>query len=350
MRGLRFDTFQDQEQIGIDNGMLRLWKTLGTYKDFGKSFHEVWSEVFRNYTTILVFLLGKEAPDLHTALAEFHSNIYELSTVYKWQEAVPPMAIEAHLYIVAQQLIHPLTLVISAKFQGRFCTTMTLIGMKATITDNKRKRSKSLLGRHVKSSSGSNKPSVTFDLFNKGDCNWTYCERAHKCKWCGSKDHGLSGCTKGQKSWRLGAEDTGAMKELVDVVEVASLANKNSLHQFICAFLCLSAPPWPNTAIRFRLADASKPPLTNSSSPWKPSAWADLLLKYPGALRTELGYEGPLDAFILSDNLTSALKDPPIIDKKLTEDLVLGRVVEVEKLTPLFICSPLDLVPKYDGG
>ncbi len=200
MRGLRFDTFQDQEQIGIDNGMLRLWKTLGTYKDFGKFFHKVWSEVFRNYTTILVFLLGKEAPDLHTALAEFYSNIYELSTVYKWQEAVPPMAIEAHLYIVAQQPTHPLTLVISAKFQGRFCTTMTLIGMKATITDNKRKRSKSLLGRHVKSSSGSNKPSVTCDLFNKGDCNWTYCERAHKCKWYGSKDHGLSGCTKGQKS------------------------------------------------------------------------------------------------------------------------------------------------------
>ncbi len=50
----------------------------------------------------------------------------------------------------------------------------------------------------------------------------------------------------------------------------------------------------------------------------------------------ELGYEGPLDAFILLDNLASALKDPPIIDKKLTEDLALGRVVEIEKSTPPF--------------
>ncbi len=142
-------------------------------------------------------------------------------------------------------------------------------------------------------------------------------------------------------------------------MEVASLANKNSLHQFICAFPCLSAPPRLNTAIRFRLADASKPPLTNSPSLLRPSAWEDLLFKYPGALRIQiptilrfpvkLGYKSPLNAFILLDNLTSALKDPPIIDKKLIKDLALGRVVEVEKPTPPFICSPLGLVPKHDG-
>ena len=146
----------------------------------------------------------------------------------------------------------------------------------------------------------------------------------------------------------------------MDVVEVASLANKNSLHQFIYAFPCLSAPPRPNTAIRFRLADVSKPLLTNSPSLLRPSAWEDLLLKYPGALRIQipmilrfaakLGYESLLNAFILLDNLTSALKDPPIIDKKLIEDLELGRMVEVKKPTPPFICSSLVLVPKHDGG
>lgn len=57
-----------------------------------------------NYMTILVSVFGKEAPDLHAALAEFYSSIHELSTIYKWQEAVLPMAIEAHTFIVAQQL------------------------------------------------------------------------------------------------------------------------------------------------------------------------------------------------------------------------------------------------------
>ena len=63
--------------------MLRLRKTSEKYKDFGKSFHEVWSKAFHNNTIILVSLFRKEAPDLHTALAEFYSNIYDLSTVYE---------------------------------------------------------------------------------------------------------------------------------------------------------------------------------------------------------------------------------------------------------------------------
>ena len=232
--------------------------------------------------------------------------------------------------------------------------------MRVPITDNKRNRSKSPPGRRVKSSSGLNNSSVTFDLFNKGNCNWAYYERAYKCKGCWSKNQKLSWCTKIQKSWRLGEEGTRTTKELVDVAEVASFANKNALHQFICAFPYLYAPLKPNTAIRFRLADASKLLLTNFPSPLRPSAWADLLLKYPGALRihlpmilrfgAKLGYNGALDAFILSDNLATALKEPPIIDKKLTEDLTLGRVAEVEKSTPPFICSPLGLMLKHDGS
>ncbi len=360
MRRIYFDTFQDKERIGIEDGMLRLQKTLRIYKNFGKSFHEVRSEAFNNYIIILVSLIGKETPDFDTALAEFYSNIYELSTVYEWQDVALPIAIKAHSYIVAQKLTNLLRWIILAKFQDRIYTARLLIGMRETITDNKRKRSKSPPGRRVKSSSGSNNLSITCNLFIIGDCNWVYCERVHKCKKWRSKDHWLSGCTKGQKSWRLGAEGTETTKKVVDVVEIASLANKNSLHQFICVFSYLSAPPRPNIAIRFRLADASKLLLTNSPSPLRSSALADLLLKYSGVLRihlpmilrfgTELGYEGPLDAFILLDNLASALKDPPIIDKKLTKDLALGRVVEVEKLIPPSTSSPLGLVPKHDGG
>lgn len=61
--------------------MLRLRKTSVTYKDFGKSFYNVWADAFHNYTTILVSLFDKEAPDLHSALAKFYSNVYKLSTV-----------------------------------------------------------------------------------------------------------------------------------------------------------------------------------------------------------------------------------------------------------------------------
>lgn len=130
-------------------------------------------------------------------------------------------------------------------------------------------------------------------------------EGAPNCKGCGAKNHGASRCTKGKKAWRLGAGGTSNAGELVKVVEVASLANGNSLHQFtIRTFPCFLAPARPNTSVRFRLANASKPPLIKSPSPLIPTAWAVLLQTYPGGLRShlpmiiwfwaELGYQGPL--------------------------------------------------------
>lgn len=64
----------------------------------------------------------------------------------------------------------------------------------------------------------------------------------------------------------------------------------------------------------------------------------------------QLGYKGPDDSFILSKNLASVLDKPGVIDKKLTEDLALQRVVEVPNPEVPFISSPLGLVPKHDGG
>ena len=326
----------------------------------------MWADAFHNFTIILVSLFSKEAPDLHITLAEFYSNVYELSTVYEWQDAVLPMAIKAHTYIVSQQPTDLSKWVIPEKFQGRFCTLRTMIGIGSIIGasgagGSKRRRSRSPAGARCVKSSGSNNLLISCDLFNKGGCNWPPCNRAHKCKKCGSRAHWLLDCTAKRKkrSWQS-AESTGVVVEEVEVFEVASLANENDLYQFMRAYLCLPAPPRPNTSIKFRLPDASKLPLTNFPSPLKPSAWADLLALYPGGLRihlpmilrfgAELRYKGPLNAFILSDNLASTLKDPAIIEKKLQEDLASGRVSEVQQLCLRFICSPLSLVSKHDGG
>ncbi len=107
IRGLLLDSLHDQDRIGIEDGMLKLRKTSGTYKNFGKSFYEVCADAFHNYTTILVSLFGREVLDLHSTLSEFYTNIYELSIVYDWRETVLPMAIEAHTFIVAQQTTDP---------------------------------------------------------------------------------------------------------------------------------------------------------------------------------------------------------------------------------------------------
>ncbi len=204
IRGLRFDSLHDQDRIGIEDDMLKLRKTSEIYKDFGKSFYEVWADVLQNYTNILVSLFGKEVPDLHSALVEFYTNIYQLCTVYEWQKAVLPIAIEAHTFIVAQQPTDLSKWVIPKKFQGRFCTARTIIGMGSIMgVGAKKKKSRSPVGARRGNSSGSNNLSISCKLFNKDRCDWPPCKRALKCKEYGSRDHWLSECTGKRKKKEL---------------------------------------------------------------------------------------------------------------------------------------------------
>ncbi len=129
----------------------------------------MWANAFHNYTTILVSFFVSEVPDLYSAHAEFYTNIYKLSTVYQWKQAVLPMAIEAHTFIVSQQPTDPSKSVILEKFQRRFCKAKTMIGkgwvMGAGV---KRKWSRSPVGVCRGKSSELNNSSISCELFNKG--------------------------------------------------------------------------------------------------------------------------------------------------------------------------------------
>ncbi len=64
----------------------------------------------------------------------------------------------------------------------------------------KKKRLRSPVGARRGKFLRSNNPSISCKLFNKGGCDWPHCNRAHKCKECGSRHHGLLECTtKGKK-------------------------------------------------------------------------------------------------------------------------------------------------------
>lgn len=141
------------------------------------------------------------------------------------------------------------------------------------------------------------------------------------------------------------------MKE-VKIVEIAK-TNVNNLYQFIRAYPCLLALPRPNTSIKFRFANVSKPLLTNSPLLLKSLTWVDLLSQYLGSLqiylpivlqlRAELGYKGP-NAFILLENLTFILVDLSIIVKKFREDLAFCQVVSVYQLSHSIIFSLFGLI------
>lgn len=61
--------------------------------------------------------------------------------------------------------------------------------------------------------------------------------------------------------------------EEVDIIKVSSLANnRNNFYQFMYTFLCLLAPPRPNTVTKFRFANIFKPNFASLPLPLKPSA------------------------------------------------------------------------------
>ncbi len=64
-------------------------------------------------------------------------------------------------------------------------------------------------------------------------------------------------------------EDMGVIVEEVEVIEIASFANRNNYYQFIYDFLCLLALLRSNTFIKFRLANVFKLPLINLLLPLK---------------------------------------------------------------------------------
>jgi hypothetical protein len=83
-----------------------------------------------------------------------------------------------------------------------------------------------------------------------------------------------------------------------------------------------------------------------------------LLQKYPGTLPSTLadiltygcdvGYKGP-ETLIISTNLQTTALSPDTLTKGLDKDILLRRVTIATPVLP-YICSPLGLVPKHDGG
>lgn len=100
LQALTFETDKDDDHIGIEDGMLKLWKISGTYKDYGTSFYKVWSEVFISYILFMVSLFEIMAPRFQAALTQFYGFVSQLSKVYDLKRAMLPQAIKVVIFIV----------------------------------------------------------------------------------------------------------------------------------------------------------------------------------------------------------------------------------------------------------
>lgn len=192
-RGFRHD--RDDKVTMVVNGSLQMKKVGVAYKDYGSSFYDVWSEAFTYYARVVAALFGKTSPDLFDALLGFRTKIHGLAKIYEWQNAVLPLAIDAHTAVLASHPTEAASWVVEPNLKAFYCIPLTVLAKRvehSSLAIRDRRRSRSPRSR----SAVPNDSSVICDNFNKGQCKYPRCERAHKCKKCGATGHGEKTCKK----------------------------------------------------------------------------------------------------------------------------------------------------------
>jgi hypothetical protein len=102
------------------------------------------------------------------------------------------------------------------------------------------------------------------------------------------------------------------------------------------------------------------PPHLTCRGPLKVAGWALHLRNHPDqsyvnslldiiTFGAKLGYTGP-DQLVVSDNLASALLQPDDITSDIEKRIALLQIRRIDTVPSKYICSPLGLTPKSDGG
>jgi len=92
------DDADTSKVITFEGGRVVETAVKGKLKDYGTT-SAIWSEAFLNYTAILIYFFGREAPLLNTRLLAFHNEVIELAGVYQWQEAALRLALDYHTHL-----------------------------------------------------------------------------------------------------------------------------------------------------------------------------------------------------------------------------------------------------------
>lgn len=201
IQSLTFKTYQDEDRIGIKDGMLRLWKTSKVYKDYGSSLYKVYSEAFINYTSIIVSLFRATSHRFQVTLTQFYRLVLQLLKVYDWKEALLSLAIEVHIHIVTQQPSNQKQWIIYPEFQERFCITTIVISINMLLGLLAKKKSSKSLNRWNARITGSsiNNPSVVCNAFNKNSCIYGNARGCINARSMGAGDTGLKAARKNDR-------------------------------------------------------------------------------------------------------------------------------------------------------
>ena len=86
-------------QVELSSGRLTIKKSSSSHKDFGTS-PQIWQTGFIVYMEIMSFFFSRSHHKLPGALIGFYRKIMELARIYRWADAVLPLAIRHHTLVL----------------------------------------------------------------------------------------------------------------------------------------------------------------------------------------------------------------------------------------------------------
>ncbi|CAG7998022.1 unnamed protein product, partial [Penicillium salamii] len=213
---------EDQEdrvfKMTESGGTVGFRKAAASLKDWRPN-PQTWTSCFLTYLAVIGYLSGEKHPKAVPNLLMFMRQILDFAQTYQWSEAVLPLALNFHQYILGKGELSTENNLVTAPFREKYlrhnltlpaktlpaktlpaktlpAKTLPAKTLPAKTLPAKSPANPSARPRQTRSTRSSNNETEVCDKFNITGCLWEGCKRRHECTACGLSQHGASSCRK----------------------------------------------------------------------------------------------------------------------------------------------------------
>ncbi|KAJ4175315.1 hypothetical protein NW754_002318 [Fusarium falciforme] len=170
-------------------GAVGFKKTAPSLKDWGPN-PQIWTGCFLTYVAAIGYLFGDKYPKAVPNMLMFMRQILDFAQTYHWSEAVLPLALNFHQYILDKGELSTDSYLVTAQFREKY------LRHNLTLPAKSPPHSPAARPRQARRARSSNNETEVCDKFNTTGCLWEGCKRRHECTVCGLGDHGASSYRK----------------------------------------------------------------------------------------------------------------------------------------------------------
>ncbi|KAJ3453583.1 hypothetical protein MRS44_017830 [Fusarium solani] len=157
-------------------GAVGFKKTAPSLKDWGPN-PQIWTGCFLTYLAAIGYLFGDKYPKAVPNMLMFMRQILDFAQTYHWSEAVLPLALNFHQYILDKGELSTDSYLVTAQFREKY------LRHNLTLPAKSPPHSPGARPRQARRARSSNNETEVCGKFNTTGCLWEGCKRRHECTY-----------------------------------------------------------------------------------------------------------------------------------------------------------------------